>query len=217
MVGIARFQHWKTSQQESEKLGAAYKQSQLNALRSQVNPHFLFNSLNTLSSLIEEDEEKAEAFLNEMSKVYNYMLRSDNEQLVPLQNELKFLKSYAYLLNERFGEALQFTSDIKEDDKNRLIAPLMLQVITENAFSQNIISKNSPLIIRLKSKDDEQLCVSHNIQPKLISKDIDMEQGLDTMIQKYQLMGEDLTVKDDTDGRRYICIPLITKHREEKL
>jgi two-component system LytT family sensor kinase len=91
MEGIARFQRWKDSQNESEKLGAAYKQSQLNALRSQVNPHFLFNSLNTLSSLIEEDEEKAETFLNEMSKVYNYMLRSDNEQLVPLQYELKFL------------------------------------------------------------------------------------------------------------------------------
>jgi two-component system LytT family sensor kinase len=214
MEGIARYEHWEASQQENVKLGAAYKQSQLNALKSQVNPHFLFNSLNTLSSLIEENEEKAEAFLNEMSKVYNYMLRSDNEQLVSLESELRFLRSYAYLLNERFGEALQFKNEIKEEDQGKLIAPLMLQVIAENAFSQNIVSKSSPLIIYLRSREDGQLCISHNLQPKMIAKSIDTDQGLDTMIGKYQLMGETLTVKDDTDGRRYICVPLISKQKE---
>lgn len=215
MEGIARLQRWKAEQEESEKLAAAYKQSQLNALRSQVNPHFLFNSLNTLSSLIDEDEEKAETFLNEMSKVYNYMLRSDKGQLVPLQSELKFMQSYSYLLKERFGEALQFNNEIKDADKELLIAPLMLQVITENAFSQNIISKSSPLVIKLKSKADEQLCISHNLQPKMIAKELDTELGLDTMIEKYQLMGESITVNDDTDGRRYICVPLINRLKQE--
>jgi two-component system LytT family sensor kinase len=214
MEGISRYEHWKDSQQENIKLGSAYKQSQLNALKSQVNPHFLFNSLNTLSSLIEEDEEKAETFLNEMSKVYNYMLRNDNAQLVPLDAELKFLRSYAYLLQERFGEALQFKNDINESDRNRLVAPLMLQVIAENAFSQNIISKSSPLIIQLKSTDDARLCISHNIQPKVIAKDIDTDQGLDTMIEKYRLMGESLTVKDNADGFRYICVPLLHQQKE---
>lgn len=90
----------------------------------------------------------------------------------------------------------------------------MLQVIAENAFSQNIISKNAPLIISLKSQEDEQLCISHNIQPKTIAKDINTDLGLDTMIEKYQLMGESLTVKDDSDGKRYICVPLINKQKE---
>lgn len=215
MEGIARFQRWKTEQEESEKLAAAYKQSQLNALRSQVNPHFLFNSLNSLSSLIEEDEEKAETFLNEMSKVYNYMLRSDKGQLVPLHAELKFMESYNYLLKERFGEALQFKNDINQQDQAMLIAPLMLQVVTENAFSQNIISKSSPLVIRLQSTGEDQLCISHNLQPKVIAKEMDTDLGLDTMIEKYQLMGESITVKDETDGKRYICFPLINQQKAE--
>lgn len=213
MEGVARFQHWKNSIQEGEKLYATYKQSQLNALKSQVNPHFLFNSLNTLSSLIENDEDKAETFLNEMSKVYNYILRSDNTKLVPLESELKFLQSYAYLLYERFGTGLQFKNEIADTDKGKLIAPLMLQVITENAFSQNIVSRNTPLVISLCSKGN-MLCISHNIQRKIISGDMDTEQGLDTMIHKYQLMGESLTVNDNDEGNRHICIPLIQQEGE---
>lgn len=209
--GAARFQHWKNSIREGETLHATYRQSQLNALKSQVNPHFLFNSLNTLSSLIENDEEKAETFLNEMSKVYNYILRSDNTKLVPLESELRFLQSYSYLLFERFGNGLQFKTEIEEDDKQKFIAPLMLQVITENAFSQNIVSKNSPLVISLRSQGSNMLCISHNIQRKVISGGMDTEQGLDTMVHKYQLMGERLLVKDNEDGNRNICIPLMAK------
>lgn len=210
MEGVSRFQYWKNSIQEGEKLYATYKQSQLNALKSQVNPHFLFNSLNTLSSLIENDEEKAETFLDEMSKVYNYILRSDSAKLVPLESELKFLQSYSYLLYERFGSGLQFKNSVAENDKGKLIAPLMLQVITENAFSQNIVSKNTPLVISISSQDNNTLCISHNIQRKMISGDVDTEQGLDTMIHKYQLMGASLTVNDNENGR-HIYIPLITE------
>jgi two-component system, LytTR family, sensor kinase len=216
MEGVYRFRRWKNSIQEGENLYAAYKQSQLNALKSQVNPHFLFNSLNTLSSLIENDESKAETFLNEMTRVYNYILRSDNTKLVPLESELKFLQSYAYLLYERFGSGLQFNNSIAESDKQKLISPLMLQVITENAFSQNIVSKNSPLVISIRSMDKDALCISHNIQRKIISGDVDTEQGLDTMIHKYQLMGELITVNDSKDGNRQIYIPLIVKKEMEK-
>jgi two-component system, LytTR family, sensor kinase len=213
--GVARFQHWKNSIQEGEKLYATYRQSQLNALKSQINPHFLFNSLNTLSSLIEDNEDKAETFLNEMSKVYNYILRSDNTKLVPLESELKFLQSYSYLLYERFGNGLQFRQEISDNDKQKLIAPLMLQVITENAFSQNIVSRNTPLVITISSHGKNMLCISHNLQPKVISGGADNEQGLDTMIHKYQLMGELLTVNDNEAGARHICIPLIEKQGGE--
>jgi sensor histidine kinase YesM len=165
--------------------------------------------------LIENDEDKAETFLNEMSKVYNYILRSDNTQLVPLESELKFLQSYAYLLYERFGNGLQFKHGITDTDREKLIAPLTLQVITENAFSQNIVSRNTPLVISITSKDKDMLCISHNIQRKIMSGDIDTEQGLDTMIHKYQLMGESLQVTDNEDGHRYIHIPLIAKQEGE--
>src|SRR6185503_6178483 len=89
--GIYRFENWKANLQETEQLKIAYKQSQLIGLKSQVNPHFLFNSLNSLSGLIQEDTEKAEKFLDEMSKVYRYMLRNDEDPLVELATELQFI------------------------------------------------------------------------------------------------------------------------------
>ena len=107
MEGISRYNNWRENLKETEQLKKTFTQSQLLGLKSQVNPHFLFNSLNTLSSLIAEDEGQAETFLNEMSKVYRYMLRGDDEQLVPLQTELKFIASYTHLLDKRFVQSLQ--------------------------------------------------------------------------------------------------------------
>jgi len=107
LEGVNSYNEWKRNNTETEKLNVSYNQSRLNALKSQVNPHFLFNCLNTLSSLIQEDEEKAEMFLNEMSKVYRYMLRNDEETLVPLEVELGFIKSYHHLLKARYGDGLQ--------------------------------------------------------------------------------------------------------------
>ncbi|HVF81989.1 MAG TPA: histidine kinase, partial [Flavisolibacter sp.] len=143
--GIARYSNWRDNLKETEQIKKAFTQSQLLGLKSQVNPHFLFNSLNTLSSLIVEDEQEAETFLNEMSKVYRYMLRGDDEQLVPLQTELKFIGSYIHLLNKRYGNSLQVTTQINEDDKYKLLPPLRLQVLIENAFTQNSMSKTEPL------------------------------------------------------------------------
>ena len=112
MEGLYRYDKWRENLKETERIKKSFTQSQLLGLKSQVNPHFLFNSLNTLSSLIEEDEKEAETFLNEMSKVYRYMLRGDDEQLVPLQTEIKFIESYIHLLNKRYGQSLQVNLNI---------------------------------------------------------------------------------------------------------
>ena len=145
--GVARYESWKKSTTETEQLDKAYTQSRLMGLKSQVNPHFLFNSLNSLSSLISEDEVEAEKFLNEMSKVYRYMLRNDDETLVTLDTELKFIASYMYLLKARYGEGLQLVLDVIESAKAKMLPPLTLQVIIENTFTQNSISKSAPLKI----------------------------------------------------------------------
>jgi sensor histidine kinase YesM len=208
--GMSRYNHWRESLKETEKLKKTFKQSQLMGLKSQVNPHFLFNSLNTLSSLIAEDEKEAEAFLNEMSKVYRYMLRGDDEQLVPLQTELRFIESYIHLLDRRFGQSLQVQINVQEEDKQKLIPPLSLQVLIENAFTQNSMSKTEPLVIRICS-DGNEVVVRNNRKPKAISNAIDFESGLDNLVVKYRLLNDAQVVIKDDDQQRSIFLPLIEK------
>src|SRR5690349_1730862 len=117
--GISRYEEWKANLKDMEQVKMAYRKSQLMGLKSQINPHFLFNSLNSLSSLISEDEEAAEKFLNELSKIYRYMLRNDDEKLVPLSTELTFITSYFYLLNARYSTALQLKIDVSETDRQK--------------------------------------------------------------------------------------------------
>lgn len=206
--GIYRYNNWRENLKETEKIKKAFTQSQLLGLKSQVNPHFLFNSLNTLSSLISENEKEAEAFLNEMSKVYRYMLRGDEEQLVALQTETKFINSYIHLLEKRFGQSLQVKMNIQEEDKDKLIPPLSLQVLIENAFTQNIMSKADPLLIHICSNGKEIL-VRNNRKPKMISNAMDIESGLDNLVTKYRLLNDvTVTIKDD-EKQRSIFLPLI--------
>ena len=211
LEGISRYHDWKDNLQETEKLKKTFKQSQLLGLKSQVNPHFLFNSLNTLSSLITENEKEAEAFLNEMSKVYRYMLRGDDEQLVTLQTELRFIHSYLHLLERRFGQSLQVQMNIRDEDKEKLIPPLSLQVLIENAFTQNIMSKSEPLLIRICSDGENEVAVRNTRNPKMVSNAIDFEAGLDNLVTKYRLLNSAEVVIKDEEAQRCIFLPLIQK------
>lgn len=215
--GIARYENWNANLKETEELRKAYKQSQLMGLKSQVTPHFLFNSLNTLSSLISEDEEAAEKFLNEMSKVYRYMLRNDDDQLVSLQTELSFTESYIYLLKARYLQALELHCSIDEEDKQKYLPPLTLQVIIQNAISQNAFSKSQPLKIHIHAKNDGSLVIRNNVQPKIITEPVDYESGLDNLVNKYRLLNHtSIHIEEKTD-ERLIRLPLITKNEKVAL
>ncbi len=209
MEGIARYNNWRENLTETEQLKKTFAQSQLLGLKSQVNPHFLFNSLNTLSSLIAEDETEAEVFLNEMSKVYRYMLRGDDEQLVSLQTELKFIASYTHLLAKRFGQSLQVKLNVNDDDLPKLLPPLSLQVLIENAFSQNSMTKGQPLIINISSRPNDEILVCNNRQPKAIGNALDVESGLDNLVAKYRHLNEAAVVIKDDDRQRSIFLPLL--------
>jgi LytS/YehU family sensor histidine kinase len=217
MEGISRYRDWQAKMREAEKLNAAYRQSQLNGLKSQVNPHFLFNSLNSLSSLIQEDEEKAEDFLNEMSKVYRYMLRPDEEQLVTLDTELKFLSSYHHLLKTRYGDGLILNVDVSNADREKLIAPLTLQVIIENTFSENTLSKSAPLHIEIASVNGGLIYVKNNKQPRPLTDESAAQAGINNIVKKYELLGNPLTINNEVSGVRVIFIPLMTGKKEEAL
>ncbi|HTN06979.1 sensor histidine kinase [Agriterribacter sp.] len=214
MEGVARYDSWKGSIEETEKLSKAYNQSRLLGLKSQVNPHFLFNSLNSLSSLISEDGEAAEKFLDEMSKVYRYMLRNEDDQLITLEAELKFMESYYFLLSARYGNALQLIINIEEEDKLKYLPPLTLQVIIENAFTRNMVSKNAPLHILVRSIGNDMLEIKNNVQPKKITAEMNHEAGLDNLVHKYRLLAQLPVIIEETPAERNIKLPLIIKKTE---
>src|SRR5262245_3605309 len=151
---LANWENWKNSLSEGEKLKNAYRRSKLLGLKGQINPHFLFNCFNTLSGLIQENETKAEKFLDEMTRVHRYLLRSDDALLVPVSEELKFARSYLYLSKERFGKALDTTIAIEDALLQKLIPPLSMQVILENIIYTNALNKDKPLHIRIYGTKD---------------------------------------------------------------
>jgi sensor histidine kinase YesM len=212
--GIYRFENWKANLKETEQLKMSYKQSQLIGLKSQVNPHFLFNSLNSLSGLIHEDTEKAEIFLNDMSKVYRYMLRNEEEQLVTLETELQFITSYYALLKARYGDGIQLELRIANEDKEKMLPPLSLQAIMENTLYENSTSKNAPLKISIRSTGDGSIEVANSVQRKIITESTNADAYLDTLVRRCQLVCQKAVEIRDVGSVRSIILPLINKTGE---
>lgn len=158
-----RFVTKKQEQLENEKLKAELQQ-----LKGIINPHFLFNNLNSLYSLMEEDIERAQHFLNELTKVFRYLLRNNETILTSLEQELQFLQSYYRLLQIRFGTAINMIVRIDDQHLHFQIPPLTLQLLVENAVKHNQYSRDLPLTIQLYSDKDNKLVVSNNINLKTV-------------------------------------------------
>lgn len=196
------------SEQEREKLRAASLQSQLDALKQQVNPHFLFNSLNVLDSLIEDDPRQARVFLEELSTVYRYLLRSNEHHLTDLAKELDFIQSYYHLLKTRLGDGLQLNVEIDEQYQYHKLPPLTLQLLVENAFKHNIVLPDQPLVIDITTDKEGYLQVRNNVQRKNV-RVASNGVGLSNILNKYQILNQPApTIKDD--GRQFVVmLPLI--------
>jgi hypothetical protein len=183
------FKQWKSSIAEKEKLQQLTIQHEFETLKSQVNPHFLFNCFNTLSSLIGEDRKQAEVFLNELSKVYRYLLRNNEDGVSSLQTEIRFIESYYRLLRTRHGEAVQLNIEIDKKYEGYLLPSLSLQMLVENAVKHNVLSKNKPLTIDIFSTAGNKLVVSNNLQVRTI-KGPSNRIGLDNIRTKYDLLNQ---------------------------
>lgn len=197
----------KASQIEAEQLKKAQLQTQFDSLKEQINPHFLFNSLNSLSSLIATNPGKAEEFVEEMSRVYRYLLRSNESQLISLQKEVTFIESYNLLLKTRFGTGFQPVIKIEEDMKDWLVPPMTLQLLIENAVKHNIVDPDEPLTVKLFT-EKEKLIVSNNLQKKnkaVVSNKI----GLSNIISKYELLNHPGVEIRETDKEFIVVLPLI--------
>ena len=209
--GVANWEAWKSSLLETENLSQAYQRSRLLGLKGQINPHFLFNCFNTLSGLIQEDESKAEQFLDEMTKVHRYLLSSDDEHLTSLDNEIKFARSYLFLAKERFGSAIQFTINIAENDLNLEIPLLSMQILLENIFYGNALSKSSPLNLIISSTGHQSISIWHSKQKRSRLSDSAEDPGLLNLIQKYTMMKDDPIEIRETQNERTILIHLFSK------
>ena len=183
------FSKWKESLAEKEHLEQLTIRHEFETLTSQVNPHFLFNCFNTLSSLITEDKKAAEAFLNELSKVYRYLLRNNEDGLSTLENELKFVQSYYELLKVRYGAALQMQIEVDKKYESYLLPSLSLQLLIENAVKHNVVSKNAPLVIEIFTTAGHKLIVNNNLQLKPV-KSPSNRIGLENIRSKYELMNQ---------------------------
>ena len=205
--GIYLYRRWKVSYTEAQELKKVNLQSQLDSLKTQINPHFLFNNLNSLSALITTDAGQAERFLDELSSVYRYLLQQNSRDLCPLTDELSFIGAYFHLIKTRYGEGIFLETDIELRYTTYLIPPLTLQILFENAIKHNIISASHPLFIRLFTQGGT-LYVENNLQLKKLvvpSNQI----GLQNIMMKYKLLGHPSILVHQDEDKFLVGVPLI--------
>jgi len=199
---------YRESAAETEMLEQMHLQQEFENLKQKVNPHFLFNCFNTLSSLISEDKEQAEKFLDELSKVYRYLLRNNESGISTVEQEMKFILSYQSLLKTRHGEGFNVEVDIDPEYYCHELPALSLQLLVENAVKHNVISKQRPITIKISSTKDAWLSVENN----LVKKPHKMEStgiGLANIRDKYRLMRhKDIRIEQGPE-KFIVSIPLI--------
>ncbi len=201
-------QQYKQKQLEAEELLRINAQAQLQNIKAQVNPHFLFNNLNVLSTLVMQNSKDSNQFIEAFSKVYHYILQNQDRELIELDKELDFLQPYMYLLNKRFPKGVSITADIDERWKKSFVVPAALQMLVENAIKHNIISHDKPLAIKLHANGKPELEVSNNLQPK-INKEPSSNIGLNNINKRYELItGKQIKVFSDEKNFK-VSIPLI--------
>lgn len=195
------------SVEEKEMLKRESLKAQLNALKTQVNPHFLFNNLNTLSSIIPDNPRQAVDFVQQLSKVYRHILEVKDEQSILLKDELDVVRAYAFLLQTRFGDNLGITINVPDDKLEKKIVPLSLQILMENAIKHNIVSSDKPLQIDVFAQNG-RLVVSNTLQKKnQINESTGI--GLDNIRNRYKLLGEKQVEVTENGSNFTVSIPLI--------
>ena len=181
----------------NEQLERARAEAELEALKNQIDPHFIFNSLNTLSHLIENNPEKARQFNDNLADVYRYILQNKARDLVLLREELQFLQSYFLLLQIRFEKAVELQLNIPDEILDQyLIPPISLQILAENAIKHNEFSETSPLFIEIAMKNDE--LVIHNPVHRKILRKASSKIGLQNLGERYKLTtNKEIVVKEE--------------------
>jgi LytS/YehU family sensor histidine kinase len=210
-IGVSQavnfIKQWKTTLLEVEKIEREKLKADYKALQNQVNPHFLFNSLNVLISEIKHDPDTAETFTRKLSMVYRYVLQSKNHELISLSKELDFIRSFIYLHQVRLGDALKVTIDIGNDSKQLYLPPLTLQVLVENAIKHNVINEENPLHINIATPETQILIVKNNLNPKQSFESTNT--GLSNIKARYELLKEDGIKIEKSTTEFIVTVPLL--------
>lgn len=216
-LGINTFMHgraflleWRQASIDIEKLRTEQVFTQFQSLKNQVNPHFLFNSLNALSSLVYDDQEKAVEFIRKLSQVYRYVLDKKDEEVVPISDEVSFLQNYIFLQKIRFGDNLIYQFNQKTE--GGCVPPLSLQLLVENAIKHNVISDSHQLIIDVEI-DVDYCTVRNNIKEKLEKDSTGI--GLNNLKERYKYLS-DKVVELNNDGKEFVVkIPVLDFQEKE--
>lgn len=201
-------ERYKESVEEKQNMQQMSMFQEFDSLKNQVNPHFLFNCFNTLSSLITEDKKTAEKFLNELSKVYRYLLRNNEDGLSTVENEIRFIRSYYQLLQTRHGDAVQLNVEIDKRYDSYMLPSLTLQLLVENVVKHNVLSKNKPLMIDIFTTAGNKLVVNNNLQRRTV-KVPSNKVGLDNIRSKYELLKQPGFQVIEDEKNYTVVLPLI--------
>ncbi|APY09220.1 histidine kinase [Winogradskyella sp. J14-2] len=194
---------------KEQKVIAGAASAKFDALKNQLDPHFLFNSLNVLTSLIEENPDSAQKFTTALSKVYRYVLEQKNKELVTVDEELNFARTYMSLLKMRFEDSIIFEIPDNSSNPESKVVPLSLQLLLENAVKHNMVTSSKPLHIKIY-EDGNHLVVMNNLQPKQIVKK-SSGVGLENIKQRYQLLTERKVYINQREKDFAVAIPMLTK------
>jgi len=212
-IGISMSINFFTQWQNSSLNAEYYKQEKLKAdyrvLQNQLNPHFLFNSLNVLISEIKHNPTTAVEFTRKLSKVYRYVLQSKSHDLIALKNELEFIQSFIYLHKIRIGDNLECTVDVSEEMLHLQLPPLTLQILFENAIKHNIANEENVLKISVTSGENDTLIISNNLQS--IDTAESTNTGLSNLGKRFELLKKGGFIYKEQDGNFIVTIPLINE------
>jgi sensor histidine kinase YesM len=194
---------------KEQKVIAGAASAKFDALKNQLDPHFLFNSLNVLTSLIEENPKNAQKFTTSLSKVYRYVLEQKNKDLITVDEELDFARTYMSLLKMRFEDSIIFEIPDKALNPESKVVPLSLQLLLENAVKHNMVTSSKPLHIKIYESEG-MLIVENNLQPKQIVKK-SSGVGLENIKQRYNLLSNKKVSINQQANRFAVAIPMLTK------
>jgi len=202
------FDKYKETFRQNEELKNQQISTQYEVLQNQMSPHFLFNSLNTLTTVIAEDPKLAIEFTEKLSEVYRYILQNKERELVTLEEELDFVKSYLFLLRMRYPENLSFDFNVEEKYHSLTIPPLTLQMLVENAIKHNVVSKAKPLHIDVYIENGRSVLVKNNLQPREVLEK-STKTGLENIRKRYSILGgREISIFNHA-GMFAVSVPLI--------
>ena len=198
-----------------QKLIAKSANAQFESLKNQLDPHFLFNSLNVLTALIDENPEQAQKFTTSMSKIYRYVLEQKDKEMVKVEDEIEFAKIYCNLLKTRFEDSVYFIFDVNVDDLQKFVVPLSLQLLLENCIKHNFATSNKPLNIRIFT-EGKFLCIENNLQVREQLKE-SAGIGLANIVQRYALLTNDNVFIEKTEQTFKVKIPILIEKKSQTM